>query len=67
MAVSREPKSKPDNALAVMSTLAVGLMGTFVWFLFRIADIGVAASLEGIAAFWAGALCVAILLTRDGG
>lgn len=66
MAVSRDPDTKPDNALAAEVTVAVGLAGTFIWFLFRIADIGVATG-EGIVAFWVGALCVAILLTRDGG
>jgi hypothetical protein len=60
------PSSKPDNALAALTTLTIGMFGTFVWFMVRIADIGWATTPEGLAAWWVSAACTAFMLTRDG-
>jgi hypothetical protein len=67
MALSNDPnpRSRPDNVLAAISTATIGLFGTLVWFLVWIADIGWAGSPEGLAAWWVSAACTAILLTRD--
>ncbi len=67
MAVSRDPDQGSDNVLAVLATVSIGLIGTFAWFIVRIADIGWASTPEGLAAWWVSAACTAILLTRDGG
>lgn len=60
------PSGKPDNVLAAITTATIGLFGTFAWFVVRIADIGWAATPEGLAAWWCSAACTAWLLTRDG-